>query len=197
MKTNKNNIMKQTAVEFYHSEYKRILDIVTPEQVLKMEDALTQAKEMEKQQIINARVNGMCAGIDVGDNPIVENLMESHEKYYKETFNKEEPKQVSEQIIEDCGGKEEFMKSAGLLPKQETLLNPYIESFLFNNEFKKKEDNIYSNTKCIIKVLDGCYQINFNDSIYEEVVSYTDSWSIPHLVGELTWYDLIDKNYKK
>jgi hypothetical protein len=34
---------------------------------------------------------------------------------------KEEPKQIWEQIIEDCGGKEAFMKSAGLLPKQETL----------------------------------------------------------------------------
>jgi hypothetical protein len=40
---------------------------------------------------------------------------------YKIIIPKEEPKKVWEQIIEDCGGKEEFMKSAGLLPKQETL----------------------------------------------------------------------------
>jgi hypothetical protein len=26
---------------------------------------------------------------------------------------------------------------------------------------------------------------------------YTDSWSIPHLVGTLTWNDLIDRNYIK
>ena len=40
---------------------------------------------------------------------------------YKIIIPKEKPKQIWEQIIEDCGGEEEFMKSAGLLPKQETL----------------------------------------------------------------------------
>ena len=40
---------------------------------------------------------------------------------YRIIIPKEEPKQVWEQIIETCGGKEEFMESAGLLPKQETL----------------------------------------------------------------------------
>jgi hypothetical protein len=34
---------------------------------------------------------------------------------------KEEPIPVWKQIIETCGGEEEFMKSAGLLPKQKTL----------------------------------------------------------------------------
>ena len=33
----------------------------------------------------------------------------------------EEPKQVWEQIIETCGGKEAFIESAGLKPKQETI----------------------------------------------------------------------------
>lgn len=47
---------KQTAVEFYHSELKKILYnvIVTPEQVMEMADALAQAQKMEKQQIIDA-----------------------------------------------------------------------------------------------------------------------------------------------
>jgi hypothetical protein len=40
---------------------------------------------------------------------------------YKIIIPKEEPKPIWKQIIEDCGGEEEFMKSAGLLPKQETL----------------------------------------------------------------------------
>jgi hypothetical protein len=40
---------------------------------------------------------------------------------YKIIIPKEKPKQVWKQIIETCGGKEEFMKSAELLPKQETL----------------------------------------------------------------------------
>ena len=43
------------------------------------------------------------------------------ETEYKIIIPKEKPKQVWEQIIETCGGKEEFMKSAGLLSKQETL----------------------------------------------------------------------------
>jgi hypothetical protein len=40
---------------------------------------------------------------------------------YLSIIPKEEPKQVWEQIIETCGGKEAFMESAGLKPKQETL----------------------------------------------------------------------------
>jgi len=43
-----------TAVEFLHSEYKRIFGdvLVKPSQAIEMAEALAQAKEMEKQQII-------------------------------------------------------------------------------------------------------------------------------------------------
>ena len=75
-------------------------------------------------------------------------------------------------------------------------LQPYIGPFLLLNGFEKKEDNVYTNLKCTVTVLEGCYEIIFQ-SKYGEVSTYTDSWSIPHLVGVLTWNDLIDKNYKK
>lgn len=70
-----------TAVEFLHSEYKRILDIVTPEQVLKMADALAQAKEIEKQNIIDAYKNGKYES-----DKIVMSDRFYAEQYYNETF---------------------------------------------------------------------------------------------------------------
>ena len=117
-----------------------------------------------------------------------------------------EPKQIWKQIIETCGGEEEFMKSAGLLNKQETLgeLNPYIGPFLLNNGFEKKEnntyfylDNIYINSECTIVVGKDYYEVQFTEPGLGEVSMYTDSLSVYHLVGILTWFNLIDKNYKK
>jgi hypothetical protein len=77
-------------------------------------------------------------------------------------------------------------------------LNPHIGPFLLKNGFEKfkYEDNIYTNSECTINVLEGCYEILFENE-WGEVSTYTDSWSIPHLVGVLTWHDLIDRNYIK
>lgn len=74
--------MKQTAVEFYHLELKRILNniIVTNEQVFEMIDALEKSKELEKQQIIEAYEIGS------GEDTLLPN--EDSEKYYKKTFKK-------------------------------------------------------------------------------------------------------------
>ena len=74
--------MKQTAIEFYHLELKKILNniIVTKEQVNEMIDALEKAKETEKEQIIDAYVIGS------GENTLLPN--EDSEKYYNETFKK-------------------------------------------------------------------------------------------------------------
>jgi hypothetical protein len=44
-----------------------------------------------------------------------------NEKQYKIIIPQEEPTPVWKQIIESCGGEEEFMESAGLKPKKETL----------------------------------------------------------------------------
>ena len=76
-------------------------------------------------------------------------------------------------------------------------LNPYIGLFLLKNGFEKREDNIYYNLECIINVLEDCYEIQFDEPEVGEVATYTSSWSIPHLVGVLTWHDLIDRNYVK
>ena len=77
--------------------------------------------------------------------------------------------------------------------------NPYIGSFLLKNGFSKDilDNNVYRNLECIITVLDDCYQIDFDHPEYGSVSTYTDSYSIIHLVGVLTWNDLIDKNYNK
>lgn len=81
-------------------------------------------------------------------------------------------------------------------PRVEELI-PYIEPFLLRNGFEKQKNNSYDNLKCIITVLDGYYQIDWNHIEYGEISTYTDSYSLMHLVGVLTWNDLIDKNYKK
>lgn len=45
----------KTAVEWLHSEYKRILGsvLVTPQQIIEMSDALENAKEIERGQLLN------------------------------------------------------------------------------------------------------------------------------------------------
>lgn len=45
----------KTAVEYLHSEYKRILGsvLVTPQQIIEMSDALENAKEIDKEQKID------------------------------------------------------------------------------------------------------------------------------------------------
>lgn len=96
--------MKQTAVELIIEEInkqqrsyillakgnkslkKGVEVILTATTLLKIK--CEKLKEMEKQQIINARVNGVAEGIDIGGNPITEDISKNHEIYYNETFNK-------------------------------------------------------------------------------------------------------------
>jgi hypothetical protein len=77
------------------------------------------------------------------------------------------------------------------------LVNHYIAPFLLKNGFKGSGGDSYYNSKCTVNVLEDCHQIDFNHPEYGKVSTYTDSHSIMHLVGTLTWNDLIDKNYKK
>lgn len=74
--------------------------------------------------------------------------------------------------------------------------NPYIGPFLLKNGFKRNDNYSYLNLECTINVLDDCYEILFENEL-GEVSMYTDSWSMYHLVGILTWNDLIDRNYIK
>jgi hypothetical protein len=71
--------MKQTAVEFLHSEYKRIFgDTMVDIQIgFKISDVFKQAKEMEKEQIIEA--------FDKGDVSIY-GVEINGQQYYNETF---------------------------------------------------------------------------------------------------------------
>jgi hypothetical protein len=89
------------------------------------------------------------------------------------------------------------LKGSTTLVKKETKeLNHHIGPFLLKNGFMKQEDNVYTSPECTIGVFDSEYQIDFIDPQHGPVTMYT-SWSIPHLVGTLTWNDLIDKNYNK
>jgi hypothetical protein len=101
----------------------------------------------------------------------------------------------AEEILANRSNAYEFID----FDKKETEgLNRHITLFLLKNGFlKKTEDGIYTNPKCTVTVLEDCYKINYDHPEHGEVSTYTDSWSIPHLVGVLTWHDLIDKNYNK
>jgi hypothetical protein len=72
----------KTAVEYLHSEYKRILGsvLVTPQQIIEMSDALENAKEIEKGQIINAFHKNSQKWF----------CEEEAEQYYNETFKQEQ-----------------------------------------------------------------------------------------------------------
>jgi hypothetical protein len=80
--------------------------------------------------------------------------------------------------------------------KMEEIVNPYVASFLERNSFKNVGGNQFANQLCMVTVLPEIYKINFTnyDGDFE---MYTDSWSIPHLVGTLTWHGLLDRNYAK
>jgi hypothetical protein len=68
--------MKQTAVEWLCEKYHLKKDI----------EIVKEAIEMEKEQIIEARVNGMVKGIEIGSNTIDYDLHKTHEQYYTETY---------------------------------------------------------------------------------------------------------------
>ena len=87
--------MKQTAVEFLHSEDKRIFGdvLVKPSQAIEMADALEKAKEMFEQQVIDAYNNCIKdrynnALVDMGFKEKSEKCYNTGKEYYNETFKK-------------------------------------------------------------------------------------------------------------
>jgi hypothetical protein len=81
----------------------------------------------------------------------------------------------------------------------QVVLNGHRTKRLPNNiniSFKGIEGDSYRNSECTVIVTGDQYEIQFIEEGLE-VSMYTDSLSIYHLVGILTWYNLIDKNYKK
>lgn len=67
--------------------------------------------------------------------------------------------------------------------------------FLIKNGFDRMETNSYANDKCnvVINNNGGYYAVanNLGD------VMYSNDLTIYWLIGVLTYYDYIDKNYKK
>ena len=74
--------MKQTAVEWLYDEIKHII----PNDFI---NKFQQAKEMEKEQIINAREDGFLWGMRNTNNFYADKVIES-EQYYNETFKQQE-----------------------------------------------------------------------------------------------------------
>jgi hypothetical protein len=80
--------------------------------------------------------------------------------------------------------------------KMEETANIFVDGFLQRNSFKNVCPNKWASKECMVTILPDCYQIDFTN--YDgDWTLYTDSWSIPHLVGVLTWHDLLDRNYSK
>ena len=73
--------MKQTAVEWLGLELNMLFTDITEEQWNRAEKLFQQAKEMEKQQIIDAQENGQSIYSDVIK-------CDKSKQYYNETFNK-------------------------------------------------------------------------------------------------------------
>lgn len=74
--------MKQTAVEWLEEQLNP--DMKTMQGNI-IQDLLEQAKEMEKEQIIDAHNHGFTEGTCFGASPISYKFIES-EQYYKQTF---------------------------------------------------------------------------------------------------------------
>ena len=80
------NNKQQTAVKFYLSQIfdiigDDVLDKLSIEQINKIHDLSLQAKEMEKEQIINAFCNG-----DNTDCTSEQNIEEFADQYYEQTY---------------------------------------------------------------------------------------------------------------
>jgi hypothetical protein len=76
---------QQTAVEFYHSKIKSIMGNWTPMMIEIFEETFEQVKQMEKNQIIDAHIEGQR----VFDNyQHTQWTTDQAEEYYNKTFNK-------------------------------------------------------------------------------------------------------------
>ena len=75
-----------------------------------------------------------------------------------------------------------------------------IKEFLIKNGFKVDsiKHNIFYNNNCTV-IIDGFhYEIQWKDKAFIDIVEMVlMDLNIYWLVGVLTWYDLIDKDYKK
>jgi len=68
-----------------------------------------------------------------------------------------------------------------------------ISEFLKKNGFKQDKDAIYRNDKCMIIIYADSFEIVNNDDTSIHSFDLNIYW----LVGVLTWYGYISKNYKQ
>ena len=65
--------------------------------------------------------------------------------------------------------------------------------FLKNNGFKRVEKNSYANDKCKVEFVEEQYEVSDNEGCAMTSIGLNIYW----LVGVLTYYGYIDKNYKQ
>lgn len=77
--------------------------------------------------------------------------------------------------------------------------------FLEKNGFKKETERVWSNEWCLVQIMNGgnlpFYEdhycvASFTNNMEKEYM-YSINLNIYWLIGVLTYYDLIDRNYKK
>lgn len=78
------------------------------------------------------------------------------------------------------------------------IMNEYITRFLERNGFIKQEDSIYKNERCTVTIDEDYYVIEYYEKAFLEYLTfYTDSLSLPNLLGQLLWMELIDRDFSK
>lgn len=70
-------------------------------------------------------------------------------------------------------------------------MKQYIENFLIKNDFKKSK-NVYTNNNCSVIIYDS--NIGVRHGVGE---TFCKSHNLYWIIGYLTWFGLIDKNYQK
>ncbi len=76
----------------------------------------------------------------------------------------------------------------------------YVSGFLLRNSFMELNENTFSNALSTVVIHDDYYQVIFMNPDYnlgDNVEMFTESLNIYQLVGILTWFGLIDRNYSK
>lgn len=70
-----------------------------------------------------------------------------------------------------------------------------IMNFLTINGFEQLERNKFKNNKCTVTILKSCYSVTFMNEFGEGTIC-SDDLNIYWLIGVLTYYNMIDRNYK-
>lgn len=65
------------------------------------------------------------------------------------------------------------------------------EAFLLMNGFEKAKQNLFRNKLCYVEIFDDYYSVQDKS----EGVMYSKDLNIYWLIGVLTYYNFIDKNY--